>query len=89
MSEKTTFARWSGKLFYGGVLAFALSVLTAEWLSRELHEFYRESMLWRNLFGADPNTITTTVEKVSWALFFVCSWWMFWKLDSFLGWNMQ
>lgn len=85
MSEKTTFARWSGKLFYGGVLAFALSVLTAEWLSRELHEFYRESMLWRDLFGADPNTITTTLEKVSWALIFVCSWWMFWKLDSFLG----
>jgi hypothetical protein len=85
MSEKTTFARWSGKFFYGGVLAFALSVLTAEWLSGELHEFYRESMFWRDLFGADPNTITTTLQKVSWALIFVCSWWMFWKLDSLLG----
>jgi hypothetical protein len=85
MSKKTIFARWSGKLFFGGFLAFALSILTAEWLSGELHDFYRGSMLWRDLFGADPNTITTILKKVSWALVFVCSWWMLWKLDSLLG----
>jgi DnaJ like chaperone protein len=85
MSKKTIFARWSGKLFFGGFLAFALSILMAEWLSGELHDFYRESMLWRDLFGADPNTITTILKKVSWALVFVCSWWMLWKLDTLLG----
>jgi hypothetical protein len=85
MSKKTKFARWGGKLVYGGFLAFALSLLTAEWLSGELHKFYRESMFWRDLFGADPNTITTTLEKVSWAFVFICSWWMLWKLDSLLG----
>ena len=85
MSKKTIFARWSGKLFFGGFLAFALSILTAKWLSGELHNFYRETTLWRDLFRANPNTITTTLEKVSWALIFVCSWWMFWKLDSLLG----
>ena len=85
MSKKTKFVRWGGKLVYGGILAFALSLLTAEWLSGELHKFYRESMFWRDLFGADPNTITTTLEKVSWAFVFICSWWMLWKLDSLLG----
>lgn len=85
MSEKTTFARWGGKLVYGGFLAFALSLLTAEWLSGQLHEFYRASMFWRDLFGEDPNKITTMMEKVSWALVFLCSWWMLWKLDSLLG----
>jgi len=85
MSEKTTFARWGGKLVYGGFLAFALSLLTAEWLSGELHEFYRASMFWRDLFGEDPNKITSMMEKVSWALVFICSWWMLWKLDSLLG----
>ena len=59
MSNKTHFGRWGGKLAYGGFLAFALSLLTAEWLSDELHEFYGASMFWRNLFGEDPNKITT------------------------------
>ena len=85
MSKKTKFDRWGGKLVYGGILAFALSLLTAEWLSGELHKFYRESMFWRDLFGADPNTITTTLEKVSWAFVFICSRGMLWKLDSLLG----
>ena len=85
MSEKTTFARWGGKVVYGGFLAFALSLLTAEWLSGQLHEFYRASMFWRDLFGEDPNKITSMIEKVSWALVFLCSWWMLWKLDSLLG----
>ena len=82
MSNKTHFGRWGSKLAYGGFLAFALSLLTAEWLSDELHQFYGASMFWRNLFGEDPNTITLMMEKVSWALFFMICWWMLWKLDS-------
>ena len=85
MSNKTHFGRWGSKLVYGGFLAFALSLLTAEWLSGQLHEFYRASMFWRDLFGEDPNKITPMMEKVSWALVFLCSWWMLWKLDSLLG----
>lgn len=85
MSKKLKFIQWGGKLVYGGALAFALSLLTAERLSGELHEFYRESMLWRNFFGADPNKITSMMEKVSWAFIFICSWWMLWKLDCLLG----
>jgi len=42
-------------------------------------------MRWRKLFGNDPNTITSMMEKVSWAFVFICSWCMLWKLDSLLG----
>ena len=88
MSEKTTFARWGGKLVYGGFLAFALSWLTAERLSGKLHEIYPKWLTWRedwNWLSEDPETITGLLDNLIWALVFICSWWMFWKLDSLLG----
>ena len=57
MSKKTNFVRWGGKLVYGGFLALALSLLTAEWLSGQLHEFYRASMFLRDLSGRTPTRL--------------------------------
>jgi hypothetical protein len=71
------------RLLIGWMLGLALSVILAEFYSYKLHDKYEDWKIWRDVFGSDRNLVTSILAKVSWAIFFVLSWWMLWKLDFF------
>ena len=70
-------------MLIGGLLGLVLSVILAEYYSESLRPQYEPWEIWRDVFGSDPNLVTSILAKVSWSIFFVLSWWMLWKLDFF------
>ena len=74
---------WGSRLAYGGLLAFALSVLFAEYYSTLLYDLYHDWTGWRKFTGDDPNQTTGILYKSTWSVLFVSGWWMLAKFDLF------
>ena len=72
-----------GRLVYGGLMGFALSLVVAEYFSQGLLAHYQTWSFWRSTFGSDPNAVTSIVSKIIWAFLFLTSWLMLWRLDRF------
>lgn len=77
--------KWGKKVVYGGFLGFCLSVFFAEYTSQYLYAHYQSWSGWRSITGSNPNLLTSIIQKTSWAVFFLSSWFMIWKLDSFFN----
>ena len=60
-----------------------LSYLLSEYLSLSLFAVYSNWTGWRLLSGFSPNSITSAIHKISWAVLFCSAWWMLWELDRF------
>ena len=60
-----------------------LSLVVAEYLSASLYHSYHDSGIFRTLTGFSPNKISDLMQKLSWALICLSSWYMLWKLDLF------
>ena len=76
----------SGKrIIYGFGLGIILSVILAEYASASFFRFYHDSSYFRNLTGWSPNKFSEILCKLSWAVTFLASWWMIWKLDFLLS----
>ena len=73
----------AGRFLFGGGLGLALAFLLANYLSVALLSVYGDWLGWRQVTGAAPNALTSITQKITWALFFCSSWWMFWKFDAF------
>ena len=71
------------RFFYAGVLGLFLAILFSEYTSLFLYAKYQGWSGWRTITGSEPNSLTSIIQKVSWAAFFSSSWFMLWKLDSF------
>ncbi len=71
------------QIIYGGFLGLCLSIFFSEFTSQYLYAHYQSWSGWRTMTGSDPNFLTSIVQKISWAILFVSSWFMIWKLDSF------
>lgn len=71
------------RFFYAGVLGLILAILFSEYTSLFLYAKYQGWSGWRTITGSEPNSLTSILQKVSWAAFFSSSWFMLWKLDSF------
>ena len=76
--------KWGKQIAIGGILGFCLSVIFAEYTSLHLYAHYQSWTGWRSITGSNPNYITSLIQKISWAVFFLSAWFMIWKLDSFL-----
>ena len=77
--------KWGKQALYGGLLGFCLSIFFAEYTSQYLYAHYQSWTGWRSITGSNPNFITSIIQKISWAVFFLASWFMIWKLDSFFN----
>ena len=76
----------SGKrILYGFGLGIILSVILAEYASASFFRLYHDSSYFRNLTGWSPNKLSEIFLKLSWAVTFLASWWMIWKLDFLLS----
>ena len=73
------------QIAYGGILGFCISVIFAEYTSQYLYAHYQSWSGWRSITGSNPNFITSLIQKISWAVFFLSAWFMIWKLDSFFN----
>ncbi len=71
------------QIIYGGFLGLCLSIFFSEFTSQYLYAHYQSWSGWRTMTGSDPSFLTSIVQKISWAILFVSSWFMIWKLDSF------
>jgi hypothetical protein len=76
-------SNWGSKLLYAGALGLGLSVVLAEYTSQFLYAHYQTWAGWRSITGTDPNSLTSIVQKLTWAIFFFSAWLMLWKLDYF------
>ncbi len=74
---------WGSRLAYGGLLAFALSVLLAEYYSTLLYDLYHDWTGWRKFTGDDPNQTTGILYKSTWSVLFVSGWWMLARFDLY------
>ena len=81
--NREAIAGFRGRLIYGGLMGFALSLVIAEYFSQGLLAHYQAWPFWRTTFGSDPNAVTSIVSKITWAFFFLISWLMLWRLDRF------
>ena len=81
--NREAIAGFRGRLVYGGLMGFALSLVVAEYFSQGLLARYQAWSFWRATFGSDPNAVTSIVSKITWAFFFLISWLMLWRLDRF------
>ena len=79
----------SNRSIIGGLLGLTLAYIIAELLSRGLFEIYSKSMVIRNITDESPNFTAEWMKKISWALIFGASWWMFWCFDSFFSPNSK
>ena len=77
--------KWGKKVAYGGFLGFCLSVFFAEYTSQYLYAHYQSWSGWRSITGSNPNFLTSIILKASWATFFLSTWFMIWRLDSFFN----
>ena len=76
----------SGKrILYGFGLGIILSVILAEYASASFFRIYHDSSYFRSLTGWSPNKLSEIFHKLSWAVTFLASWWMIWKLDLLLS----
>ena len=76
----------SGKrILYGFGLGIILSVILAEYASASFFRLYHGSPYFRSLTGWSPNKLSEIFLNLSWAVTFVGSWWMIWKLDFLLS----
>lgn len=76
----------SGKrILYGFGLGIILSVILAEYASASFFRLYHDSSYFRSLTGWSPNKLSEIFLKLSWAVTFLASWWMIWKLDFLLS----
>ena len=76
----------SGKrILYGFGLGIILSVILAEYTSASFFRLYHDSSYFRSLTGWSPNKLSEIFHKLSWAVTFLASWWMIWKLDFLLS----
>ncbi len=76
----------SGKrILYGFGLGIILSVILAEYASASFFRLYHDSSYFRSLTGWSPNKLSEIFHKLSWAVTFLASWWMIWKLDFLLS----
>lgn len=76
----------SGKrILYGLGLGIILSVILAEYASASFFRLYHDSSYFRSLTGWSPNKLSEIFLKLSWAVTFLASWWMIWKLDFLLS----
>ena len=76
----------SGKrILYGFGLGIILSVILAEYASASFFRIYHDSSYFRSLTGWSPNKLSEIFHKLSWAVTFLASWWMIWKLDFLLS----
>lgn len=78
-------SKWGANIFYGGCLSLCLSVIFSEYTSQYLYAHYQSWAEWRSITGTNPNILTSILQKTSWALFFLSSWFMLWKLDTFFN----
>ncbi len=78
---------FTGSIVYAGIFAVCLSYLLAHYLSGSLWGVYHDWSGWRSLTGNSPNQITTSLQKISWAMIFCSTWWMLWRLDIFISKN--
>lgn len=76
-------SNWGSRLFYAGALGLCLSVVLAEYTSQFLYAQYQTWAGWRSISGTDPNSLTSIIQKLTWAIFFFSAWLMLWKLDYF------
>ena len=77
------------RFFYAGVLGMVLAVLFSEYTSLFLYAKYQGWSGWRTITGSEPNSLTSIIQKVSWAAFFSSCWFMLWKLDSFFSFSQH
>ena len=77
--------KWGKKVAYGGFLGFCLSAFLAEYTSQYLYAHYQGWSGWRSITGSNPNFLTSIILKASWAAFFLSTWFMIWRLDSFFN----
>ena len=77
--------KWGKKVAYGGFLGFCLSAFFAEYTSQYLYAHYQSWSGWRSITGSNPNFLTSIILKASWAAFFLSTWFMIWRLDSFFN----
>lgn len=76
----------SGKrILYGFGLGIILSVILAQYASASFFRLYHDSSYFRSLTGWSPNKLSEIFLKLSWAVTFLASWWMIWKLDFLLS----
>ena len=76
----------SGKrILYGFGLGIILSIILAEYASASFFTLYHDSPYFRSLTGWSPNKLSEIFLKLSWAVTFLASWWMIWKLDFLLS----
>ena len=76
----------SGKrILYGFGLGIILSIILAEYASASFFRLYHDSSYLRSLTGWSPNKLSEIFLKLSWAVTFLASWWMIWKLDFLLS----
>ena len=76
----------SGKrILYGFGLGIILSIILAEYASASFFRLYHDSSYFRSLTGWSPNKLSEIFLKLSWAVTFLASWWMIWKLDFLLS----
>lgn len=76
----------SGKrILYGFGLGIILSIILAEYASASFFRLYHDSPYFRSLTGWSPNKLSEIFLKLSWAVTFLASWWMIWKLDFLLS----
>ena len=77
--------KWGKKVAYGGFLGFCISAFFAEYTSQYLYAHYQSWSGWRSITGSNPNFLTSIILKASWAAFFLSTWFMIWRLDSFFN----
>ena len=76
----------SGKrILYGFGLGIILSIILAEYASASFFRLYHDSSYFRSLTGWSPNKLSEIFLKFSWAVTFLASWRMIWKLDFLLS----
>ena len=73
------------RILYGFGLGIILSVILAEYASASFFRLYHDSPYFRSLTGWSPNKLSEIFLNLSWAVTFVGSWWMIWKLDFLLS----
>ena len=78
-------ANLGARFFYAGILGLVLAIIFSEYTSLFLYAKYQGWSGWRTITGSEPNSLTSILQKVSWAAFFSSCWFMLWKFDSFFS----
>ena len=78
-------ANLGARFFYAGILGLVLAIIFSEYTSLFMYAKYQGWSGWRTITGSEPNSLTSILQKVSWAAFFSSCWFMLWKFDSFFS----